>query len=277
MVSITVGASFAKNLFPLIGAAGTTTLRLVVAALVLSVLLRVWRVPLNRRSLLAALPYGLAMGAMNLLFYMAIERIPLGIAIAVEFTGPLAVTICLSRRLTDLAWIALAVGGLLLLLPLGGTSHAIDLGGIGLALAAGVFWAAYILFGQRAGAALGTQAAALGMIIGMMLAMPFGIAEAGHDLLRPEILIVAVVVGILSSAIPYSLEMYALRRMPAKSFGILMSAEPAVGAVMGMLLLGEMLPVGKWLGIAAIIAASAGTTMTNRSKKLDALDSIAAT
>ncbi|WP_041795027.1 EamA family transporter [Pararhodospirillum photometricum] len=264
MVSITLGASFAKGLFPAIGAAGTTTLRLALAAVILSLVLGLWRVRLTRRTVVAALPYGLVMGAMNLLFYLSIQRLPLGIALAIEFTGPLALALFYSRQRTDFVWIALAVAGLLLLLPLEASDAALDPLGVALALAAGVFWAAYIVTGQRAGAVLGAQAPMLGMIVAALAVAPFGVWEAGTALLQPAILMSGLAVAVLSSAIPYSLEMIALRRLPARSFGILTSGEPAVGAVMGMLLLGEMLPLSHWLGIVAVVGASIGTAMMSR-------------
>lgn len=267
MLSITAGASLAKSLFPLIGPAGTTALRLLLAAIMLSGVFRIWRIRADTQALMAAVPYGMALGAMNLLFYMAIQRIPLGIALAIEFTGPLAVAVLSSRRRADLGWIVLAIAGLLLLLPLRTTAGAVDPVGAGLALAAGVFWAAYILAGKRAGDALGAPATALGMIVAAIVVMPFGFAQAGTALLDPQILLLGLGIAFLSSAIPCSLEMFALRRLPAKSFGILTSGEPAVGAIMGMLLLGEALPFVMWLGIAAIVIASVGTTLSVREGK----------
>ena len=260
MLSITSGASLAKSLFPAIGAAGTTALRLGIAALILCLVFRVWRLRPDRRMLAAAIPYGLSLGAMNLLFYMAIQRIPLGIALALEFVGPLGVAILSSRRRADLGWIALAIAGVVLLLPIETGDHAVDPVGVGLALAAGVFWGTYIVTGKRAGTVLGAGAPALGMVVGALLVLPFGIAEAGSGLLDPHILGIALAVALLSSAIPYSLEMFALRRLPAKSFSVVTSGEPAVGAVVGMVALGEDLPLASWLGIGAVIAASVGTT-----------------
>ncbi|EQB18541.1 EamA family transporter [Novosphingobium lindaniclasticum] len=264
MVSICWGASVAKTLFPVIGPAGTTALRLSLAAAILCGVFRIWRKPFDRRMLHAALPYGLALGCMNLLFYFAIQRIPLGIALATEFTGPLAVATFASRRRVDLAWIGLAVAGLALLLPLDMSSDAVDPVGVLLALAAGVFWGGYILLGKRAGAILGGAAPAYGMAVAALVALPFGVAQAGAALLLPHVLAIALLVAIFSSAIPYSLEMFALRRLPTKSFGILTSGEPAVGALAGALLLGEMLPFAQWIGIAAIVGATIGTTLTAR-------------
>ena len=178
MLSITLGASLAKSLFPLLGAAGTTLFRLGCAALLLSLVFRIWRVPLDRRTLLGAIPYGLSLGAMNLLFYLAIARIPLGVALAIEFIGPLTVALLSSRHRADFIWLILAIAGLLLLLPLRATQQAIDPLGAALALGAGLFWGLYMLTGKRAGALLGSQAPALGMWVGTPLVLPFGLEGA---------------------------------------------------------------------------------------------------
>ncbi len=260
MLSITLGASLAKSLFPLLGAAGTTLFRLGCAALLLSLVFRIWRAPLDRRTLLSAIPYGLSLGAMNLLFYLAIARIPLGVALAIEFIGPLTVTLLSSRHRADFIWLILAIAGLLLLLPLRATQQAIDPLGAALALGAGLFWGLYMLTGKRAGALLGAQAPALGMWVGTLLVLPFGLEGAIEASFTVHVILTIIGVGLLSSAIPYSFEMFALRRLPLKSYGILTSGEPAMGALMGLVWLGEQLPPSQWLGIAAIIAASMGTT-----------------
>ncbi len=259
MLSITLGASLAKSLFPLLGAAGTTLFRLGCAALLLSLVFRIWRAPLDRCTLLGAIPYGLSLGAMNLLFYLAIARIPLGVALAIEFIGPLTVALLSSRHRADFIWLILAIAGLLLL-PLRATQQAIDPLGAALALGAGLFWGLYMLTGKRAGALLGAQAPALGMWVGTLLVLPFGLEGAIEASFTVPVILTIIGVGLLSSAIPYSLEMFALRRLPLKSYGILTSGEPAMGALMGLIWLGEQLPPSQWLGIAAIIAASMGTT-----------------
>lgn len=262
MASIQSGASLAKTLFPVIGAQGTTTLRLIFAAILLTLILRPWRARISKNSLLPLILYGLALGGMNLLFYMSLRTIPLGIAVALEFTGPLAVALFASRRAIDFLWIALAVVGLWLLLPLGKTEGHLDPTGIAYALGAGVCWALYILYGARAGSDHGMQGAALGVLVAALFVAPIGVAHAGTDLLRPELLPVALAVALLSTAIPYTLEMVALTRLPAQTFGTLMSIEPAFGALSGLLFLGEHLSLLQWLAILCIILASVGCTVT---------------
>jgi inner membrane transporter RhtA len=272
MVSTSIGASIAKTLFPVAGALGIVSLRLLFAALILSTTFRVWRVPFDRRTLSAALPYGLALAGMNLTFYLSLARLPLGIAIGIEFIGPLAVTLAASRQRTDFLWLGLAVAGLALMLPLAGAHDTIDPLGAALAAIAGIFWGAYILTGKRAGATLGVQAPALGMIIGTVIALPFGIATAGRVLLDLHVLWIGLLVALLSSAIPYTLDMFSLTRLPAKSYGILISAAPAVGALIGLILLGEMLAPIKWLGIAAVVLASAGTIRSTSAEAREAAE-----
>lgn len=262
MVSIQSGAALAKGLFPFVGATGATTLRLLFAALILGAILRPWRVRLTASAWRSVIVYGVALAGLNGLFYAALRTVPLGIATALEFTGPLFVAMLASRRLLDFIWIGLATGGLLLLLPLGTVGTAIDPVGAALALGAGVCWATYIIFGQKAGEELGLRATALALAIAAVCALPFGIATAGAALLSPGIIPLAIAVALLSSAFPYSLEMIGLRRLPKKTFGTLMSIEPAIAALSGLLLLGERLAPVQWLAIGTIIAASVGTTAT---------------
>lgn len=262
MLSFTSGASVAKQLFPIIGAQGTTALRLSIGALILVAVLRPWRVRLSSTSWQSIVFYGLAMGGMNLLFYMSIHTLPLGIAIALEFTGPLTVAILSSRRKIDLLWVALAAGGLLLLLPFGGSIASVDPVGAMFALGAGGCWALYMIAGKRAGQEHGALAASLGMVVAAIAVAPIGFAHAGMALFQPDVLLIGVVVAILSSAFPYTLEMFALRHLPAQTYGTLTSGEPAAGAMVGLLLLGEALPLLQWCAIAMIVAASVGATMT---------------
>ena len=263
MVSFQIGAALAKQLFPVVGAAGATALRLAIAALILLVVWRPWRLrPTPREARIIAV-YGLAMGAMNYCFYTSLTRIPLGIAVALEFTGPLALAMASSRRAVDFVWIALAVLGLLALLPLGHDARALDPAGIGFALAAGVGWAVYIVSGRRAGHSHEGQTAAIGTLIGALALLPIGIVHAGLGLLSPSILPLACGVALLSSALPYSLEMYALTRVPTRTFGVFMSMDPALGAVSGLVFLGESLTLIQWSAIACIMAASAGSAVTS--------------
>lgn len=274
MASIQSGASLAKSMFPVVGAQGTTTLRLIFASVIMLLLLRPWRAKLTAKSLRTIVVYGAALGGMNLLFYMSLRSVPLGIAVALEFTGPLAVAIYASRRAVDFLWIGLAIIGLLLLIPIGESSAPIDLVGAAYALAAGVCWALYILFGQKAGADNGIQTAALGVMIAALFVAPVGIIHAGSALLTPALIPVALGVAILSTALPYTLEMVALTRLPARTFGTLMSIEPVFGALSGLLFLNEYLSLAQWLAISCIILASVGATMTmrNESKPMVAAD-----
>lgn len=264
MTSIQSGAALAKSMFPVVGAQGTTTLRLIFASFIMLLLLRPWRAKLTFASLRTVIVYGVALGGMNLLFYMSLQTVPLGIAVALEFTGPLAVAIFASRRVLDFLWIALAILGLLLLIPTGETRGGIDLLGAGYALAAGVCWALYILFGQKAGADNGVQTAALGVMIAALVVSPIGIAHAGAALLTPALMPVALAVAILSTALPYTLEMVALTKIPTRTFGTLMSIEPAIGALSGLLFLHEHLSLTQWLAILCIILACVGATTTIR-------------
>lgn len=264
MASIQTGASIAKSMFPLIGAQGTTSLRLIFASLIMVALLRPWRARFTTRTLRNVVIYGLALGGMNFLFYMSLQTVPIGIAVALEFTGPLAVAIFASRRAIDFIWIALAIFGLLMLLPAGRDGEALDPLGACYAIGAGACWALYIVFGQRAGAEHGVQSAALGVVVAALFIAPIGIVHAGSLLLTPAVIPMAIAVAVLSTALPYSLEMVALTRMPARTFGTLMSIEPAFGALSGLLFLDEVLSFTQWLAVGAIIAASVGTTLSMR-------------
>jgi len=261
MVSYQCGASLAKHLFPLVGAQGATAYRLGLSALMLLLWRRPWRRSGGQRDWRALWGYGLSMGAMNMVFYMSLRTIPLGIAVALEFTGPLALALFGSRRLLDFVWIAL-VAGLALLLPLRAQMQALDPVGVMYALAAGVGWALYIVLGKKAGAAYGADAVTLGTSIGALLAIPFGVVHAGSALLSPTLLPYALGVAVLSSALPYSLEMVALTRLPARTFSTLLSLEPAIAALAGVALLDERLTVLQWLAIATIIVAAAGTALS---------------
>jgi inner membrane transporter RhtA len=259
IISLCVGSSFAKTLFPVAGAEGTTAIRLIFAAVLLLAFWRPWRRPLSPRDAGTIALYGVVLGVMNWLFYLAIARIPLGIAIAIEFTGPLVLAIATSRRALDFVWIGFAVLGLGLLLPLQGQALRLDPVGVLYALGAGVCWALYIITGKRAGNLHGGQATSLGLLVATLVVLPVGFGPATAALANPSLWGVCLAVGILSSALPYSLEMVALKRLPKETFGNLLSMEPAVGALAAWVILGETLTLMQWLAIACIIVASVGS------------------
>ncbi|EPZ8357124.1 MULTISPECIES: threonine/homoserine exporter RhtA [Enterobacter] len=264
MMSIQSGASLAKSLFPLVGAPGVTALRIALGTLILVVIFKPWRLRFKKEQRLPLLFYGLALGGMNYMFYLSIQTIPLGIAVALEFTGPLAVALFSSRRPVDFIWVILAVLGLWFLLPLGQSVSQIDLTGAALALGAGACWAVYILTGQRAGEEHGPATVALGSLIAAVIFVPIGMAQATDSIWQWSILPVGLAVAILSTALPYSLEMIALTRLPTRIFGTLMSIEPALAAISGMIFLGETLTLVQTLALCSIIAASMGSTLTMR-------------
>jgi inner membrane transporter RhtA len=248
-----------------IGAPGTTALRLGLSALIVIVLQRPWRSVPSRAAWPGVLAYGLSLGAMNSVFYLALRTIPLGIAVALEFTGPLAVAVFASRRRVDYLWVALAAVGLSLLLPITNTGATLDAAGVSFALAAGVFWALYIVFGQKAGRGHGAGASTWGLMIAAAFAAPIGAIDAGRSLVSPSVLPFGFGVAVFSSALPYTLEMIALRRLSTRTFGTLMSFEPAIAAIAGVLVLGEHLTRLQYLAIGAIIAASAGAVASEPS------------
>jgi inner membrane transporter RhtA len=262
IVSLNIGSSFGKHLFAFLGAAGTVTFRVVFSACILLVVWRPWRFALAREDCYRILLYGLVLGLMNLTFYMSLVHLPLGVAIAIEFVGPLSVAILTSRRRIDFLWILMAVLGLALLSPRSDSATIISSVGACFALASAFFWALYIVFGHRLGHLHGGQSTALGMTVAALVVAPFGLAQAGPALLNPELLWSGLVVAVLSSAVPYSLEMFALKRLPKNTFGILCSMEPAVGAIAGLFILGERLSFLQWLAIASVMAASAGSSAT---------------
>jgi inner membrane transporter RhtA len=261
IVSVQVGAAVAKQLFTVAGAAGTVTLRLVVAALVL---VAIWRPSLrmDRRTLAVVVTYGVVLAAMNLCFYLALDRIPLGAAVTIEFLGPLAVAVAGSRRWLDGLWVLLAGVGVVMLTRVQG---GLALSGVLFALAAGALWAAYILVTAKLGSkTTDGKGLALAMVVGSAVALPFGITSSGTAMLDPVVLAAAAAVALMSSVIPYSLELEALRRMPPRVFGILMSLEPAVAALAGLVLLGEQLKPAQWVAVCCVVIASVGATRSAR-------------
>ena len=252
-----LGASLAQQIFDEAGPSGTVFLRVAFAALVLVALYRPrWRGH-SRRELGLALLFGLSLAFMNLTFYESLDRIPQGVAVTIEFAGPLTVAVMGSRRVMDLVWVTLAAAGIVLLANLGGAG--LDTTGVALALAAGVFWGSYILISARVGQVFPRmEGLALAMVFGAVVLIPFGVVGGGTALLDPHVLAVGAGVAVLSSAIPYSLELEALRRLPTGTFGVLMSMEPAVAALSGLVVLGQVLHAREWAGIALVVAASAG-------------------
>ena len=268
LITLCAGTSLAKGLFPFVGAEGTTTYRLVFSTLLLMAFWRPWRRAWTWADAPILVVFGATLGLMNLLFYNAIKTVPFGLAIAVEFTGPLAVALWSSKKLLDFVWIVLAVAGMGLILPLGNASGAdmqaaaIDPVGIAFALGAGTCWAVYIVVGQRVAGRIGAFATPMGMLVAALLVTPVGISVAGSSLLNPEWMLAGLGIALLSSAIPYSLEMYSLKHLPKQTFSILLSLEPAVGALAGWLVLSEQLSTQQLCAIGLIMAASMGSAMT---------------
>lgn len=263
VTSLQVGAAFAVELFDELGPAGAAFGRLGFAALIL---LAVWRPRIRGRpaaDLRVAVLFGLALGAMNLCIYEAMDRIPLGVAVTFEFIGPLGVAVAGSRRPLDGLWVVLAAAGIALLADYGGGS--LDALGVGFALGAGALWAAYIVLSARTGRIFpGGSGLAVAMVAGALLVAPFGIAGAGSELLRPELLGAVLAVALASSVLPYSLELEALRRLPERVFGVLMSLEPAVAALAGLVVLGQDLAGRDWVAIGLVVVASAGASTLER-------------
>ena len=268
LITLCAGTSLAKGLFPFVGAEGTTTYRLVFSTLLLMAFWRPWRRAWTWADVPILVLFGATLGLMNLLFYNAIKTVPFGLAIAVEFTGPLAVALWSSKKPLDFVWIVLAVAGMGLILPLGNASGAdmqaaaIDPLGIAYALGAGACWAVYIVVGQRVADRIGSFATPMGMLVAALLVTPVGISVAGSSLLNPEWMLAGLGIALLSSAIPYSLEMYSLKYLPKQTFSILLSLEPAVGALAGWLVLSEQLSTQQLCAIGLIMAASMGSAMT---------------
>lgn len=259
--SVQFGAALAATLFDDLGPAGASTLRVGLAAVFL---LAAWRPRVRGvepADLRLAAALGVSLGVMNFAFYEALDRVPLGIAVTIEFAGPLGVAVALSHRRRDLVWVVLAASGILLLADPGGGS--IDATGLALVLIAAAAWAAYILLAARAGRRFtGGRGLALAMVVAALIPLGPGIAEAGGDLLDPALLAMGAAVALLSSVIPYSLETESLRRMPRQVFGVLMSLEPAVATLAGLLVLGQHLGARDLVAIFLVIVASVGATRT---------------
>jgi inner membrane transporter RhtA len=262
MISVQVGAALAKSLFQSIGPAGAVFLRVGLGALILLIL---WRPKVHGYSWRAyrwALLFGVVLAAMNVSFYQALDRIPLAVAVTIEFVGPLAIALLGSRRLIDLLWVALAGAGIVLLAPTGLFGGiALDPLGAGLALLAGALWGGYILLSAQVGKSFsGVAGLAVAMIVAAVVLLPIGVIGAGSTLIDGRFLLVGAGVAVLSSVLPYSLELEVLRRLPSQVFGVLMSLEPGIAALAGLLLLHEQLGLRAAVAIALVIAASLGAT-----------------
>jgi inner membrane transporter RhtA len=264
IASVQFGAAFADRLFPQAGPAGVVLLRVLLAAVVLIAFARPRVRGVSRADAVPVLAFGLILGVMNWSFYEALARLPLGVAVTIEFIGPLGLAVAGSRRLIDLVWVALAGGGVGLL-ALRGRHEGIHSLGIVLALAAAVCWACYILLSKRVGRSFpALDGLALALAIGWLVVLPAGIVQGGAALLRPSVLAGGFAVALLSSLIPYSLELVALRRLSASTFGLLMSLEPAMAALAGVIVLSQPLSAVLLLAVGMVVVASVGTTLSGR-------------
>lgn len=266
------GAAIAKGLFPVLGAAATSSLRIVLSAIILVIFNRPNLKNLTSAQWKYVVLYGLTLGTMNTVFYMAIARIPLGLAVALEFIGPLALALTGSRRIIDFLWVVLAAAGIALIAPW--SDKGLDIIGVLLALLAGALWATYILLGGRISKIMdGGKAVTIGMVVASLLVLPIAISNGLFIHLKPVMLLPGFALAVLSSALPFTLEMHAMRKIPAKTFSILMSLEPAVAAFSGLLFLHEYLSFHEWLAVGLVIVASAGVTLTGRKNTHAADDS----
>lgn len=263
IISVQSGAAIAKTLFPSIGAAGTASLRIGISSLILMAVYRPKLTKLTKEQWKFVIPYGLCLGAMNLVFYFAIERIPIGLAVTLEFIGPLMVAVLGSKRAVDFLWVLLAAAGIVLIAPW--NTNGVDILGAALATLAGAFWAAYIVLGGKISQKMdGNEAVATGMLLAACLVVPFGIFGSRLEGLTPKFLGMGIALALLSSAIPFTLEMKALGRLPARTFSILMSLEPAAAAICAFIFLQEYLSFNEILAVVFVVAASAGSTITSR-------------
>lgn len=267
IISVQGGAAIAKGLFPALGATGTASVRIGLSAIILLFAYRPNLKLLTKKQWKAVIPYGVSLGLMNVIFYMAIERIPLGLGVTLEFIGPLLLAVSGSKRLLDFFWVLLAAIGIAFIAPW--TGKGIDLLGAALALLAGGFWAGYILLGGRIAKIMdGEQAVAVGMIFAAIVVVPFGFGSGGLANFTPLMLLSGGALALLSSAIPFTLEIGALKKLPARTFSILMSLEPAAAALCGIVFLSEHLSLYQWLAVFFVIIASLGATLTKGKKNL---------
>jgi len=268
IISVQCGAAIAKGLFPELGAAATASLRIGLSALILFIAFRPNLLKLNGKQWKYVILYGLSLGAMNMVFYLAIERIPIGLGVTLEFVGPLILAIFSSKKAIDFLWVLMAAIGIALIAPWT-SNNGLDLVGALLALLAGAFWAAYIILGGRISKIMkGGDAVAVGMLFATLLILPFGIFNGGLNLLTPKLLGLGTALALLSSAIPFTLEIKALKQLPARTFSILMSLEPAVASLAAFVFLQEHLSFKESLAVAFVVIASAGSAITARKARL---------
>jgi inner membrane transporter RhtA len=259
-ISVQFGAALATHLFHQVGPTGAVTLRLVLAAALMAGILRPRHLSVKRADLGVVVAFGLTLAAMNLTFYEAISRIPLGVAVTIEFVGPLAVTIFGSRRAIDLLWAVLAGAGVALLTT-GGVDR-LDLVGVLMALLAGACWGAYVVLSKETGKRFpGPSGLAVAMVVSALVVLPIGLATAGRAILHPSAIAIGAAVALLSSVVPYSLELFALRRVTFRAFGILLSLDPAVAALVGFLVLGQRLGWRELAALVLVVAANAGSVL----------------
>lgn len=268
MISMQSSGSLAKILFNQFPVLTVSSLRLLLGSLILAVIFRIWQANFKQVRWKAIISYGVALAGMNALFYLSINRLPLGIAVSFEFIGPLSVALFYARQKFDFIWVGLAVLGLALLFPFDQASQPLDPIGIAFALGAGACWALYIVAGQRPSGLSGNHTVCLGMFVGMLCLLPIALFTGmPASAFEPSNLIYFIALAVLASALPFSLEMIALRNLSALSFGTLMSVEPAIAALSGFVFLGEQLLWTQWLALAVIIAASIGCTVTTQQAK----------
>lgn len=263
ILSLSIGTSLAKTfLFPLEGATGTTALRTGFSAILLFILWRPWCAQFTLSDLRYIALYGVTLGIMNLCFYLSLQTIPFGLAVAIEFIGPLSVTLIFSRRPIDFIWIAFAVTGILLILPLGNNHSCLDATGVLFALCAAFCWALYIIFGKKLSHLHSGHTVAIGLIFASLVTFPVGIIDAGNIMAHPYLMLMGLLIALFSSSLPMSLEMAALKRLPHKTFGILVSMEPAIVAIIAFIMLAEHLTFTQVIAIAFSITAGMGSAMT---------------
>ncbi|NNH78507.1 EamA family transporter [Acinetobacter sp. ANC 5380] len=268
MISVQSSGSLAKILFDQFPILTVAAMRLLLGSVILALIFKIWQIDFRQVKWKAIISYGIALAGMNAMFYLSINRLPLGIAVSFEFIGPLSVALYYARQKFDFVWVGLAILGLILLFPFDQASQNLDLIGIAFALAAGACWALYIVAGQKPSGISGNHTVCLGMFIGMLCLMPISLFSGmSPNVFEPSNLVYFITLAVLASALPFTLEMIALRNLTTLSFGTLMSVEPAIAALSGFIFLGEQLLWNQWLALATIIAASIGCTYTTQQAK----------